>query len=64
MKTSQKNSGLFSACSESSPDIARGGPPNPRLLLTGAYARRSRAGIFCCGTRGCAARPGSRSASR
>jgi hypothetical protein len=35
-----------------------------RLLLTGAYARRSRAIMFCFGTRGCAARPGSRSAGR
>jgi hypothetical protein len=35
-----------------------------RLLLTGACARRSRASRFCCGTRGCAARPGSRTAGR
>jgi len=39
-------------------------PSNPRLLLTGACARRSRASRFCLGTRGCAARPGSRSAGR
>ena len=31
--------------------------PNPRLLLTGAHARRSRAIMFCFGTRGCAATP-------
>ena len=41
-----------------------GRPPNPRLLLAGANARRSRATVFCLGTRGCAARRGSRSAGR
>ena len=38
---------------------------NPRLLLTGAWARRSRARyVSAVGLRGCAARPGSRSAGR
>ena len=41
-----------------------GSLPNPRLLLTGALARRSRASKFCFGTCGCAGRPGSRSAGR
>src|ERR1041384_8204969 len=40
------------------------GPYNPRLLLTGAYARRGGAFMFGWGPRGGAARPGSRSAGR